>query len=93
MLPAGDVKRGLATSQCEPALLENFAEILNVCKQLFQGANRHILPPQSYMTKQEIPPHVATVLSAPKARVDAEITIPGYGSGQMSIVMALTLGG
>lgn len=86
MIPAGVAKESLAAGQCEESLLENFTEILSICRQWFQGSSRHFLPPRLYFSRQEIPPPVAALLSAPKSRVDAEITIPGYGAGQLSIV-------
>ena len=86
MIPVGVAKESLAAGQCEASLLENFAEILNICTQWFQGHSQHVSPPKLYSSRPEIPAHVAAVLSAPKSRVDAEIAIPGYGSGQLSIV-------
>jgi len=91
MIPAGNAKEQVAAGHCEGVLLENFTEILNICRQVFQGPGRHILSPRLYLTKQEIPPHIAQALSAPKTRVDAEINIPGYGCGQLSIVNAIML--
>jgi hypothetical protein len=86
MIPAGVAKESVTAGKCEESLLENFTEILSICRQWFQGSSTHMAPPRVYLTKQEIPPNVAAVLAAPKSRADAEITIPGYGAGQLSIV-------
>ena len=86
MIPAAIARESLAFGRCEDFLLENFLEILSVCRQWFREDERHIVPPRLYTKKKEIPPHVAAVLFAPKSRVDAEIAIPGYGCGQLSIV-------
>jgi hypothetical protein len=86
MIPAGAAKESLAAGKCEAALIENFAEILNIGRQWFQKQGHHILPPQLYLAGQPIPPNVAAILSGAKSRVDAEVTIPGYGSGQLCIV-------
>ena len=65
MIPAGIANESLAAGKCDPAFLENFTEILNIGRQWFQGSSQHILPPQLYLTRPQIPPHIAAVLSAP----------------------------
>jgi|SRR5579872_3820855 len=89
MIPPMVAKESLAGGQGGDFLLENFSEILNIWRQLFQKLNPRILTPQLFLKREDVPPAVAALLSKPKSRADAEINIAGYGSGQISILIAV----
>ena len=86
LMPVGIAAESVKAGKCASGLLENFAEILNICRQAFQRQASYVDPPQLYGTPKEVPQPIAAVLSKPKSRVDMDVTIPGYGTGRFSVV-------
>jgi hypothetical protein len=71
-----------------PAYAENLHEILNVFGTLF---NRPGTPPTRlaamHAPGDPVPPRVASQAAGTGNRLDTTVTIRGYGSGQMSVVI------
>ena len=71
-----------------PTYTENLHEILNVVGTLF---NRPGSPPTRltamHAPGDPVPPRVATQAGSTGNRLDMTVSIPGYGSGQMSLVL------
>lgn len=87
MVPVGTAKECIYSGKCTPELLENVAEILNICRQCFESPGHHVGTEQLYPVPEKVPAPIAAVIAAPHHRLDLEITIAGYGSGHLSIVV------
>jgi hypothetical protein len=87
MVPAQVAKECVAAGQCTPDLLDNLAEILNICRQCFERPGHHIAPPKLYGSGRAIVGNVTAVITAPKQRLDLEVKIAGYGEGRLSILV------
>lgn len=78
------MKSGLLT----PALYENAAEIINVAVSLFNLENApHVRLRDVYAPREILPPDVENCVLAVAPRLDMEVTISGYGSGRVSVVI------
>lgn len=87
MVPVGTAKECIYSGKCSAELLENVAEILNICRQCFESPGHHVCAEQLYATPESVPAPIAAVIATPHHRLDLEITIAGYGSGRLSIVI------
>jgi hypothetical protein len=81
---AASVEDGLIT----PALFENTAEILNVAASLFNHDGcPHLRLYETYAPREALPADVAKWVLAYVRRLDLELTVSGYGSGRMSVLV------
>ena len=81
---AACVEDGLIT----PALFENTAEILNVAASLFNHDGcPHLRLYETYAPRETLPADVATWVLAYVRRLDMELTVSGYGTGRMSVLV------
>lgn len=87
MLPVSTAQECIAAREWSPDMLENLGEILNICRQCFQGPGRHVAAQHIYTSVKDMPAAVIYTVSSPRQRVDLELAIAGYGSGRLSIVM------
>jgi len=87
MVPAQIAKECVSAGQCTPELLDNLAEILNICRQCFDRPGHHIAPPQLYGAGRAAAAGVMSLIAAPKQRLDLEVKISGYGDGRLSILI------
>ena len=78
------VEDGLLT----PNLYDNTAEVLNVAASLFnhEGAP-HVRLYEAYAPREMLPADVARWVLAYVARLDMELTVAGYGSGRLSVLV------
>lgn len=84
--PACTINDSLRAGKLEEGLLETVPEILNICAQFFNDYGRQVFQ-QLHTTEDGLQPEARTVLSSPAARLDLNITIAGYGSGQMAVFL------
>lgn len=71
----------------DPALTENFQEILNICAQLFGGPEQQrISLAKVVLSADARPENVTRLISSPAWRLDVKLTIEGYGSGRISVL-------
>jgi hypothetical protein len=69
-------------------LIGNFEDVLNVATQLFNCADTPRLTLGAVIVlPDELPPDTARLLAGGSARRDLEVTVEGYGTGQLSVVV------
>jgi hypothetical protein len=79
----------LSAARIDPALAENFREILNICAQLFTTPDGpRVTLQQVILGTDKKPPEIASLITAPPARLDVKMSITGYGAGRMSFLTA-----
>ena len=88
LIPAATSRAAVEDGSLPPALLENAAEILNVAASLFNhdGAP-HVRLYATYAPRETLPADVAQWVAAFVARLDMEVTVSGYGSGRLSVLV------
>lgn len=78
------VEQGLLT----PALYDNAAEILNVAASLFNADGApHVRLYEAYAPREMLPPDVAKWVLAYVSRLDMELDVTGYGTGNISVLV------
>jgi hypothetical protein len=88
MMPAGMVKESTAEGALVAGLVENSFEVLNVASRVINRAGG-----VHYKLREQVQPGTATpedvvpVIEAPSQRVDLELTVDGYGSGRLAILI------
>jgi hypothetical protein len=86
MIPASEAADNLKTKQLDPALLENFKEVLNICAQLFWSPSAHRVKLAAvYTSAQERPEPLQKFIAKPSLRLDLQVSIAGYGDGRLSL--------
>ena len=69
-------------------LLDCAHEVLNVLSAVFNVGNApHVRLYEMYGPRDEVPPDVASLAAMLGARMDVNLSIGGYGTGQMAIVV------
>jgi hypothetical protein len=69
--------------------MENLQEVLNVMARLFQSAAHERASLQGvYVTPKAPPPATAALFKAPRARLDLEVAVSGYGPGRVTLYSA-----
>ena len=89
LVPLYEAEAACKATKWNPALVENFKEVLNICAQLFcePGSSRVRLG-EVCIGDQPRPAKAAALLGKPGWRLDVELSIAGYGTGLMVIVGA-----
>jgi len=90
MMPAAMVESvRLRNAIDEPSIVENFGEIANVLAQLFNSSDTpHLRWRTAVQSGDAIPAPTAALLESPAARRDLGVTVEGYGSGKIAILVA-----
>lgn len=87
LLPPREVETALVANALRDAMAENMAEIMNVLTAALQGPQvPHLRLHKVYRPEELLPFDVAALASTLGRRVDVELTVAGYGGGQLSIV-------
>jgi hypothetical protein len=86
LIPADVAKESLKAKEIDEYIVENFAEVLNICSRLFEGGSDKRIT----LTTIEYPGasrSEATVqmLKKPVKRLDLELDIQGYGAGRIAL--------
>ena len=78
------VEDGLLT----PNLYDNTSEVLNVAASLFNADGApHVRLYEAYAPREMLPGDIAKWVTAFVARLDMEVTIAGYGTGRLSVLV------
>ncbi len=86
LLPASASKESVTRKKLDPALLENFQEILNIYTSLFTApGSARVRLGKVCASAKDLPPDAAALLKTPANRHAEKLTIPGYGGGRMGI--------
>lgn len=88
MLPKGGVEDAIEERDLQGMLLDCAHEVLNVLSAVFNVGNApHVRLYHMYGPRDEVPPDVASFAAMFGARMDVNLSIGGYGDGQMAIVV------
>lgn len=88
LLPPRGAAEAVEREMLTPALFDNTAEILNVAASLFNhdGAP-HLRLYESYAPRETLPADVAKLVMAFVRRLDMDVSVAGYGSGRLSVLV------
>ena len=84
--PGCTMNDSLRAGALDEALVDTVREILNISAQLFNDYGRQVFK-NLYTTPESLPGDAAAVINAPAGRLDLTASIPGYGSGQIAILI------
>jgi hypothetical protein len=88
MIPKAVVEEAIEAGELPEPLDNNCYEVLNVLAAVFNIPNApHVRLYNLYTPGVPLPPDVASLAKLAASRMDVELTIAGYGSGMMSIVV------
>lgn len=88
LVPKNLVDESIQNKSLVDVLDENFREIMNVATTLFYMASTpHVSLSKVQKSTENIPRDVMLLNRRPAARLDLNITIPGYGEGRVSILV------
>jgi hypothetical protein len=91
LVPAAVAHESIAADQPEEILMENFAEVLNICSRLFdRGSDQRVTLRAVEEAGTPRSPTSLDMLRNPARRHDLELDIDGYGKGR--VVLALVAG-
>jgi hypothetical protein len=89
MVPVVVAEESVKKERIADHLLENFREIVNIMSRLLNSSRTpHLRLSEVHTVPGELPPPVAALLVAPEFRRDFAVTIEGYGSGRLSLLVA-----
>ncbi len=89
MMPAGLVKECLSEKTLLPGLSDNTFEVVNVASRLVNRAGgTHYRLREQVLPGQPLPEDAAGLLEEHTMRTDLQLTVEGYGSGKLTILVA-----
>lgn len=88
LVPVSRVQEALSTGAVPPDLADNTREVLNVAASLFNGAEAHLKLDRTWVAPESVADDVAAFLRGPLRRVDLSVSVTGYGSGVLALLMA-----
>lgn len=86
--PACAIKDSLKSAHLEDGILDTLREIMNIFAQLF-NAHGHQKFVQLYCSPEELTEAGRAVLENPTGRLDLNVSIDGYGSGQVTLMTGI----
>ena len=87
-VPADAADESLAAPEIDEILVENFAEILNICSRLFNGGtSQRVTLDTIEFPGQPASEASRTMLKTPVRRRDFELDIAGYGKGHLALAL------
>ena len=88
LVPARSARLAVESGYLTPSLVENASEILNVAATLFHhdGAP-HVRLDATYLPNEMLPSDIAQWVLAYVRRLDLEVSIVGYDSGRLSLLV------
>ncbi len=89
LVPKAGAQASIEDGELAPNLAENVAEIVNIMAALFNlDGHPHVRLDGFHAPGEELPADVAGLSAAYVNRLDLTVTIGGYGTGRLSIVVA-----
>jgi hypothetical protein len=86
LIPASEAANNLKAKRLDPALLENFKEVLNICAQLFGSSDAQRVKLNSlYLANADMPEELKTFMTKGHVRKEVQLSITGYGNGRLSV--------
>lgn len=87
LVPAARATECMRAGKLDEVLAENLREILNVSASMLNHPGEpHVALGEVLDVPGEIPEDVAAMVAKPAARLDVEISVPGYGKGRLSLI-------
>lgn len=86
ILPVSAAQEAAKSKSLTPVMVSNIREVMNICSRLLMDSSTPHLKLQEVYPRESLPPHAAGALSAPKTRVQFQVTVPKYGGGVMTFV-------
>jgi hypothetical protein len=88
MVPPGQVDEIVKRSVVDEQNLENLAEIVNIMARLFNSDDcEHLKWNKAHTLPGDLPDETSTLMKAPRARRDYDVTLDEYGSGKLSVLV------
>jgi hypothetical protein len=88
LIQASAATKQAAAGKLDEVLWENLSEVLNVASQWFNGNDTTHVRFGALCYAKNAPDDLKALLAKPDTRVDADVTIKGYGTGLLDLVVA-----
>ncbi len=83
MMPEAVVSESVAAGHLSESLLENFREVMNIASTFLSRQGVRVALREIVNPPEAAPPDVLRRALTSKTRIDAEISLPGYGGGRL----------
>jgi hypothetical protein len=87
MIPAVVAQEAIKTGEMSSALFDNFREVVNVFSGLLNSPSTPHLVLRALERHPEATTEITELLEAPSRRRDFDVTIEGYGSGCLAVLV------
>jgi len=87
MLPPGVAKDSIKTGQLTETMLANLGEVMNICTRLVLHEGTPHVRLNAVCPIAKLPPAGMAIATAPKARIDFEVTLGKYGNGMLTALV------
>lgn len=87
MVPPAAVAEAVKTGNVPPNLLDNTREVINIAANLIASACERHVRLRDVAIGKVLPADATALLAKPLLRIDAELAIPGYGTGKLALVV------
>lgn len=88
LLPARLVAEGESAGELSDDVMENLSEVFNVMTSVLNAEGRpRVTMDMVYRSSEPLPAPVATMLDGQMGQVPLGVNVPGYGSGNLAIVV------
>ncbi len=88
MVPPAQVDEIVKKWVVDEQNLENLAEIVNIMARLFNSDDcEHLKWNKAHTLPGDLPEETSTLMKAPLARRDYDVTLDEYGSGKLSVLV------
>jgi hypothetical protein len=88
LIPAAAATTQAASGKLDEILWENLSEVLNVASRWFNGNDAIHVRFGGLHYFKDLPADAKALLTKPATRVDADVTIKGYGTGLLDLLVA-----
>ena len=86
MIPPGAAEDSVQEKRLEPAMMDNFAEMMNIFSRFFIKQSTPHLRLDKCAPYAELSDDMKAVIDSATDRIDVTIDIPRYGSGRVSVM-------
>lgn len=86
LIPSGIAQEQARKGQLDENLTENLHEVMNVGASMFSGGGMRVVLHSLHLPPAPPPAEWKAFLSRPPARLDLEVSIPGYEPGKMALL-------
>ena len=88
LIPKAMVEESIQSGTLTESIVDNFREIGNILSRLFNDSGApHVFLNGVYLPSEPLPEDVAGKIAHPASRLDLDVTVTGYGVGEMSVLI------